>query len=754
MVKSAFQVARALLTSLGFDIDERYTPTLVQEIDDLLKRGKEKGDKVAVLSEVKSKMEDAKVAVYKHVAPPRAGVSSKNRSRLGVVGGDSQWLGKTILDQGWDDTRTRESSAFDLPPPPLDREEREFNQRLIELGDGLIPPLEDLDVTTVGGSHTNTFLRQVLGEVPAVVAELSDTNEVGGRIDYNQLVCNRPAFKSATETGLKYWCGHWQSVYIWPELPDFLQDGLNITAKLIVSEPEIRLKLSNMAAAAERAGEPLEWKHYEKAAARSNPACLNWIDKLSTYVQSHGDGVDGELVAEFAEFAKTLETTGPKRLLGAEFFDKVNKLSFGRGVRFPRVVNATLELQLAGPKVTNGNICNFLTSANLNELVKESNRSAVAKAEELMSEARELVKGLGLQRSKIVKFVGRLDVRACAILTKTSKTLEGKASTMSEVAEQFLADLSRVHGEDIAWDLVRKGGPQPDPASAAKTQAQDASAASVDTVLEMSDMVHQAKKLGYSVGAYTTCKTDDDPKVYKLKAYEGTRAEMVLQEAGHDTDSVTVEVADLLKTWRIHKGGVTSLLPGWSADTDCSPLATKSFKFDLAKSKAMLAIAKVFERYHGQNVGDIELLVKPHSVRAATEIAIGDLTLAPCSTKIDRKCNDGSWFLGKFDIGEDEETPLYMGPMMVPPISSNGQPNKAPWVVPFFMVCADPEQGNANCEVRHVTLDGVKVPVLTNFKKLNQKDELKFYKAQMTDFASCRKVLKEQEPASKKRKTK
>ncbi len=43
MVKSAFQVARALLTSLGFDIDERYTPTLVQEIDDLLKRGKEKG---------------------------------------------------------------------------------------------------------------------------------------------------------------------------------------------------------------------------------------------------------------------------------------------------------------------------------------------------------------------------------------------------------------------------------------------------------------------------------------------------------------------------------------------------------------------------------------------------------------------------------------------------------------------------------------------------------------------------------------
>ena len=205
-----------------------------------------------MLFQIKANMVSARIAVYKHVAPARAGVSSKNRSRLGVVGSDSQVLGETILRHGWNDHRTEESSSFDIPPPPLDKEERDFNKMLFDLGDGLVPLLEDLEVITVGGSHTDTFLRQVIGEVRAVVAELSDTGETGGKLNYEQLVCDRPAFKCALGTGLKYWCGHWQSVYIWPDLPDFLQDSLNIVAKLIVSEPEIMLKISDMAANAKK----------------------------------------------------------------------------------------------------------------------------------------------------------------------------------------------------------------------------------------------------------------------------------------------------------------------------------------------------------------------------------------------------------------------------------------------------------------------------------------------------------------------
>ena len=752
MVTAAFAAASSLFRQHGLEVDERYTPSLVLGIDALLKRGKEKGDKVAVLVEVKAKMVDAKLAVYKHVAPARAGVSSKNRSRLGVVGGDSQWLGRSILEQGWNDDRTAESSAFDLAPPPLDTEEREFNKRLVELSDGLIPSLEDIEVTTVGGSHTNTFLRQVCAEVPAVVAELSDTNEVGGRLNYNQLVCNRQAFKLATEAGLKYWCGHWQAVHIWPELPDFLQDGLNICAKLIVSEPEVMLKLSSMAAAAGRAGEPLEWKRYQAAAAKSNPACLNWIDKLSTFVQTHGGGVDGELTAECAEFAKSLDNTGPKRLVGPELFAKVGSLHFGRGVRFPLVVLATLELQLSGSKMTNGNICNFLINANVNELVKDSNRAAVQKSEELLVEARKLVKSLGVQRSKMVKFIGRLDVRVVAILTKTSKALEGKALTMAEVAEHFLTDLGRIYGEAISWDVVRDIGEQPAAATLRMPCAASGSGSSMDTITQMSDLVHQAKKLGYIEGVYTTCKHDTEPRVYKLKEYVGARVEMVLQTGGHGTESVTVDAADVLKWWRIHKGGVQTLMPAWSVDNDCSPLASKGFKFDLAKSKIILALAKAFERFHRQNINDIELLVKPNAVTAVCDIAVGELVLAPCSTKVERKKSDGGWYVGAFDLGEGKETRLFMNPMLVPPSTGSGPANKTPWVVPFFMVGMDDAKADVNCEVKHIMIDGVKVPLLVNSKKVKQTEELKFLKENWQDFESCRKTYKEPEHASKKRK--
>ena len=749
MVNAAFLAAQTLFRQHGFEVDERYTPSLVEEIDALLKRGKTKGDKVAVLFQIKTSMISGRVAVYKHVAPARAGVSSKNRSRLGVVGSDSQVLGETILRHGWNDHRTEESSSFDLPPPPLDKEERDFNKMLFDLGDGLIPLLEDLEVITVGGSHTNTFLRQVIGEVRAVVAELSDTGETGGKLNYEQLVCDRPAFKCALGTGLKYWCGHWQSVYIWPDLPDFLQDSLNIVAKLIVSEPEIMLKISDMAANAKKNGEPATWKLWEKAAANSNPACVMWIDKLSAYVQLHGG--DGELIAELAEYAKSLETQGPKRLLGAEFFSKINNLKFGRGVCFPRVVNATLELQLAGPKVTNGNICNFLTPGAMSELVKESNRGAVQKAEELMSEARKLVTSLGLQRSKVVKSIGRLDVRTAAVLTKTSKALEGKAVTMAEVAEQFLAELSGLHGTAISWNLVRAGGHQP---AAANVQP-DVATDSLDSVDQMLDPVYQAQKLGYVVGAFITCKDDSTPKIYKLQSYSGMRVKLSLQESGHDVQFLEVEVQELLKQFRIHKGSVTTLLQGWSAANDCSPLALKTFKFDLAKSKVMLALANVFEMLSGNHCA-IELLTKPFSARATMEVAVGDFAIAPCSTKLERKHNDGAWFLGAFDLGDDVATPLFMSSMFVPPVNNSGLVSKTPWVVPFFFVATTKDRAIANCEIRFVVMDGVKVPVLTNHRSLHPRDELMFHIDNIKDFASSKKKYTQKEPAppaTKKTKT-
>ena len=97
---SGFDAAKALFAKLGIQLDARCAEASVQEIDDILAKALQMGDEVSALENVKSRMVEQKLATYKPVQPGRAGVSQKNRSRLGVVGSVSQLLGKDVLFGG------------------------------------------------------------------------------------------------------------------------------------------------------------------------------------------------------------------------------------------------------------------------------------------------------------------------------------------------------------------------------------------------------------------------------------------------------------------------------------------------------------------------------------------------------------------------------------------------------------------------------------------------------------------------------
>ena len=91
---------------------------MVADFGSTSKRGKVGGDKVAMLYEIKTKMVLANVVACKHVAHAMARMSSKNRRSLVVAGGDFQFVGGSIPEQGWDDNRTGEPSPSDLSPSP------------------------------------------------------------------------------------------------------------------------------------------------------------------------------------------------------------------------------------------------------------------------------------------------------------------------------------------------------------------------------------------------------------------------------------------------------------------------------------------------------------------------------------------------------------------------------------------------------------------------------------------------------------
>ncbi len=283
---------------------------------------------------------------------------------------------------------------------------------------------------------------------------------------------------------------------------------------------------------------------------------------------------------------------------------------------------------------------------DLNKLTHPENRTEVIKAEELLTEARQLITTIGVPRASVVRFVGRPDVRVCAPLCKTSAELEDKALTMAEIASLFMKDLSAISGQKVSWSLsqpIAESEPQGTGAAAPKVNT-----STLDTVEQQSDLVHQARKEGFTEDTLTMCKDDKVAKVYKLIEYTGTKARMSLQEAGHSTEVVVVEVADVLKSWRVHKGSVTMLMPGWSAaDSPANPLDASYLKLEVAKAKCLLAVTKVFRTFHADSLSKIELLVKPNSVRATTELAPGELVPAPMSTRFEKKKSETSWSMGR-----------------------------------------------------------------------------------------------------------
>ena len=191
MGQISFEEAKKLFASLGLTVDARYTPDVVQFVANCLKDANKLG-KVAALELVKSQLVKCKLAQYQQCEPGRVGVSDKHRQGIGIVGNDSQWLGGRILDIGWSGRRAEDASAIQVPPAPLDAAVREFNKKLALLSGGLVPDRVDIDILTVGGSHSTTFLHQVVQGVRAVVPSIS-----GSRLRHRQVGLRSPDLQQA-----------------------------------------------------------------------------------------------------------------------------------------------------------------------------------------------------------------------------------------------------------------------------------------------------------------------------------------------------------------------------------------------------------------------------------------------------------------------------------------------------------------------------------------------------------------------------
>ena len=185
-----------------------------------------------------------------------------------------------------------------------------------------------LKYLSVGGSHTNTFRRQVKAGVRSMAPSRSDEN---GNLNLEKLSLRRPGFHKAVVEGMPWPSLHWGCQIVWPGLPHLAQDALNVQCKNAASEGQVMLDLSLRRKLVIESGKQVQWDQLKAAACDGNPPCAPYIYQLAKFVEHHSGGIDGLLVKELESFRKMWASSDTRvaRVLGGEFIGKVACLNFG-----------------------------------------------------------------------------------------------------------------------------------------------------------------------------------------------------------------------------------------------------------------------------------------------------------------------------------------------------------------------------------------------------------------------------------------
>ena len=445
VISAAFAAQRARADAAPMDL---YTEEVKAKVAELLAAGQLSGNRVSVWEEVQAVLVKANLAWCAQVPPEHVGTHPSNRSSLGLGATEAHVHGAQILKTGWSWRKAADAAAIEAPPDGSDDwyHVDGINVMYAQLADGLLPPLVQLKLLSIGGGHTNAFLRAVKGGCKTPVTKLADAS---GHLNKEELCVGRAAFKEAVELGMKWFIIHCHAPTVWPGLVRFAQAALNTDAKNEQSEVEVMLDMANlMRSALTNQSEP-NWKQIEETACFSMPPCSPYIGSLSAIVRDHTAG--GQLLEELSEFYKSFGCSehGATRKLGAEFASRLASLSWGPGERFPFVVLACMETNLWSSKIVDG-ICKLISVTNLSSLTTKANKSMVVEADELMNSVRLLCDGMHVARAIRTKLVGRCDVRCVLFMFKKLKE-GGEKLPIASLSDVAQAALSHQDAFDISW---------------------------------------------------------------------------------------------------------------------------------------------------------------------------------------------------------------------------------------------------------------------------------------------------------------
>ena len=241
----------------------------------------------------------------------------------------------------------------------------------------------------------------------------------------------KPLVADALANGLRWTVFHWQSEQAFPGFSQFIQKALNVEAKALRGEMEVFLEMWGLAQTSETGP---DWPEIEQLVGKALSPCAAYIGAMSSYLQRH----TGFLLDGVNLFLKAFARDDTAAALGGEYIQAVADLDFKKH-KVPHVANALLEAQLLSPKVIDG-ICRTIVVSKVQRLKGEAFKGRVLQAENMMQEARELGRAMGVQDDpRYVRHIGFLDVRIIAVLIGMPKVFEKvEFASLEEVAKDCL----------------------------------------------------------------------------------------------------------------------------------------------------------------------------------------------------------------------------------------------------------------------------------------------------------------------------
>ena len=243
---------------------------------------------------------------------------------------------------------------------------------------------------------------------------------------------------------------------------------------------------------------------------------------------------------------------------------------------------------------------------------------------------------------------------------------------------------------------------------------------------QMKSKSFQAAKLGFVAGAVIALKKAKQLQLFTITSIADAEAKV----KDEDGNEVNIAMDDFLDQYRIHKGKVTDVLPGWGpADHSLWCHTAEAWGTDIIKGCIGYALRATYAK-NLQSLKVIQLLINPTSVKLVAPVKAGKLNIVAVSQRIDKKQGAGSVALGHFEVTPLKGASFYVQPHFVAPLAKDGTQNKAPFAAAFWCVrtCEEPKDANLFLASVAVTVGSmvINVPMLTNKVDLRADVELQW----------------------------